>query len=669
MNFMVLKQAVAARFAEMVKMGRLLNTDIDRDAIWETYLNAFPPGTNPIYRKRTEYDCSCCKSFIRNIGGVVVVHKGKIETLWDIKVSEPAFQAVADALAAYTRSKAIVGPYYHYENHVGTDRNFEQVANGTPHEWQHFYVNLPKEAIKPKDQIGTIVGAANGDYQVMMRGFSEITEDAVDTVIDLISQNSLYRGEEHKAAVVKFRELQAKFKAAPNKEAFVWHTQGSESHHGTRIRNTVIGTLLVDLSNGVDLEQAVKAFEAKVAPTNYKRPTAVVTAAMIANAKKTVEELGLTSALDRRYARLTDLNINDVLFANKATKVAISGGVFDELQATKPTSTMSQIETVPVAMFVSGILPLITELEVLVENRHTPNFVSLITATDPTANQLFKWSNPFSWSYNGEVADSIKERVKAAGGRVEGDLCCRLAWNNSDDLDFHMVEPTGYEIYYGTKRRQSTCGGELDLDANGGDGHRADPAENIVYANKSRMRDGVYKLFVRQYNKRSTSNAGFEVEVEFDGQTHRFISATNPPQSTNVMIAEIVCKNGVLSIKPQMPSTVASKTVWGIATHQFHRVSSVMESPNAWGDPKIGNVHLFFMIDGVKNDGMARGFYNEFLKGELDKHRKVLELVGSKTKVKDDPNQLSGLGFAYTSKNTLTCRVKGAFTRTINILF
>ena len=56
------------------------------------------------------------------------------------------------------------------------------------------------------------------------------------------------------------------------------------------IRNTVIGTLLIDLSNGEELDKAVKAFELKVAPANYKRPKALITQSMIKNAQKKVQE-------------------------------------------------------------------------------------------------------------------------------------------------------------------------------------------------------------------------------------------------------------------------------------------------------------------------------------------------------------------------------------------
>jgi hypothetical protein len=83
MNFNVFKQAVATQFAKMVK-SPLFVTAITGDDLWTTYLAAFPEGTNPIYRERTEHDCSCCKQFIRNIGNVVTIQDGKLVSIWDI---------------------------------------------------------------------------------------------------------------------------------------------------------------------------------------------------------------------------------------------------------------------------------------------------------------------------------------------------------------------------------------------------------------------------------------------------------------------------------------------------------------------------------------------------------------------------------------------------------
>ena len=83
----------------------------------------------------------------------------------------------------------------------------------------------------------------------------------------------------------------------------------------------------------------------------------------------------------------------------------------------------------------------------------------------------------------------------------------------------------------------------------------------------------------------------------------------------------------------------------------------------------LGNKHFFFMIDGCANDGSARGFYNEFLKAELDQHRKVLEMVGAKIRTDESEHQLSGLGFSSTQHDSVICRVNGSFSRIINIKF
>lgn len=68
-----------------------------------------------------------------------------------------------------------------------------------------------------------------------------------------------------------------------------------------------MGTLLIDLSNGVDLEKAVRAYENIMAPANYKRPTALITKKQIEAAQKKVEELGLigTEANLRYFEKVT----------------------------------------------------------------------------------------------------------------------------------------------------------------------------------------------------------------------------------------------------------------------------------------------------------------------------------------------------------------------------
>lgn len=670
MDFAKIKTAVAKQFDTMSK-GELFRTGTSNDDLWATYLDSFPEGTNPIYRERTEHDCSCCKQFIRAVGNVVAIVDSKLVSIWDCEVGDPNYQVVADAMATLVKSKPITEAFTHFEPKAGTDKNFEDTVNGVK-TWTHFFVNIPARFVKKGTEAGPYLGEQRATFDVFLRSLKEITEDSVDTVLELIAQKSLYRGEEHEHTLKAFLQKQKEFKrVAPEDQGnFVWNLIKSVSMNVSRVRNTAIGTLLVDLSGGTELDDAVKSFEAKVAPANYKRPTALVTKAMIESAKKTVEELGLTSALERRYATIHDITINNILFADKSTPSHLSGDVFDMLsaKADKPKS-LDKVEEVGIEDFLANILPKATSLEVMMDNAHTGNLVSLIAPSDPTAKPLFKWGNRFSWSYNGEFADSIKERVKAAGGNVTGELCCRLAWDYTDDLDFHMYEPNDNRIYFGNRRQLSINGGMLDVDANGADGIRENPVENIFYEKLSSMKEGEYRLVVHNYSRRS-DGVGFEVEIDIGGQVNRIEYGQVIPTGKAVEVATLrYTKEKGAEVLQSLPSTKTVKSVWGVDTNTFQPVDVVMMSPNYWDDEATGNKHYFFMLRGCRNEGQSRGFFNEFLSNDLTQHRKVMEMVGSKMKAEESEHQLSGLGFSSTQKNSLLCRVKGSFTRTVKIVF
>lgn len=663
MNFDSLKTSLAKQFKAMSETG-LFRVDIEPDLLWETYLGSFPEGSNPIYKTRREYDCSTCRHFVKNLGGVVSIVGGRVVTIWDGE-TEGAHCVVADAMAALVRQRPIKNVYLHNEPTVGVAECRQLLEDKSVKTWTHFFVNLPGEVVLRKDQIGPRLAESQATHDVVARGLAEIDTATVDTVVDLIQQGSLYRGDEHLRSLLAFRKLQEQYQGAAEKDLFVWENLKAPAG---RIRNTVIGSLLVDLASGVDLEGAVKSFEVKVAPTNYKRPTALVTKAMVLNAQKVVDELGLASALERRYAKIDDITINNVLFADRSAKKAMNA--FDELAASVPVSakSLAKVEEVVIEDFIANILPRAESLEVMLENRHASNLVSLIAPVDPTAKQLFKWPNNFSWSYVGEVADSIKERVKSAGGNVTGDFRASLSWFNYDDLDLHLVEPGGEEIFYGHKR--SGHFGTLDVDMNAGSGTSRKPVENIVYAKRGMMREGVYRLFVENYSQREVQDVGFDIEMEFDGAVHLFSygQPVSNKQRIDVCTFKYTHKGGMEIIR-SLPATQATKTIWGVPTQAFHKVRVVMLSPNFWDGRDIGNKHYIFALDGCRNEGKARGFFNEFLSEALTPYRKVLEIVGAKMRTEESEHQLSGLGFSSTQRNHLFCKVQGSFSRTVKIIF
>lgn len=680
MNFKNFKEPVTRQFNELAQ-NPLFCTAVDRDRLWQTYLNSFPAGTNPIFREKTEHDCSCCRQFIKTIGSVVAVINGELKTIWDTEFDDPTYKVVAKAMSREVKSFLIARPFLHYEREVGTDKNYDNDKWGKVLTWEHFHVSLygsnvmRSDFICPKKDIATRIGEARACYDVLLRSITELTADSIETAQDLIRQGSLYRGEEYRHLVDGLSKLQQEFyRLTPDKrDAFVWLKSASIPESQAKVRNTAIGTLLVDLSDGMDLEVAVRRFEKVMAPANYKRPTALVTKAMVDKARQAVAGLGLESAMERRHARLSDVSVNDVIFADRAARKVMRGDVFDSIQTKNPTpKEWKQIEEIRIDKFVADVVPHAETIEVFIDNQHAGNMVSLIAPKYAHAEPLFKWDNGFSWSYSGEVADSVKEKVKRAGGNVTGDLCCRLAWYNYDDLDLHMVEaPSRYEIFFGNRHQASPCGGRLDVDMNAGHGTTREPVENIFYANHRLMREGHYQLFVHQYRKQEAADNGFEVEIDYLGTVTRMVYEKPVRQGERVVVANIRCdKNGDKEISGQLPSTQASKTIWGLRTQDWHRVSAMMLSPNFWADSGgIGNRHWFFMLDGCLNDGSARGFFNEFLRDELTPHRKVIELVGSKSKVEASADQLSGLGFSSTRKNELLARVRGSFNRTVKVLF
>lgn len=679
MHFPALVKALHARFALIATHSpHLYTTDIDADLLWTAYLAAFG-SDDPIFKKRQGHDCSCCRQFIKRMGGVVGIGPdGQVLNLWSLFIpEEPVYQRVVDRMSALVNNSEIDGVFLSDTKRVGTSHNFGQI-DGEARQFNHFYLDLPQQYVVRRGDVDSTAGRLRTQRETLDRALRTLSPTAIDDVLDLISANNLYRGAEHKPALVQFKTLQKAYIDAPNKSTFAWRHLNDRSHG---LRNSAIGTLLVDLSEGRDLESAVKAFEDKVAPTNYKRPKSVVTAKMVEQAKTTVAELGLTDALARRQAVLDDVSINNVLFADRSASRQMKDS--DPFAvATKPSKkTFDKARTVSIADFIKDVLPTATSVELLLENKHRPNLVTLITALIPDAPRLFHWNNPFSWSYTGDVTDAIKERVKAAGGNVTGDVCIRLAWNNYDDLDLHVVLPTSVRARdrYGSgtiwfrQRLDSVTGGNLDVDMNASHGHTREPVENIVFPDRSKMLPGVYRVRVHQFSPREAKDNTFTVDIDIGGEITSF-GSLNPSRDAMLEVADIVVReNGAIEVQPIMnaSSSYAKKTFWGVETGDFRRVNAVMRSPNYWDDERgHGNEHVFFMLDGCVADEDARGFYNEFLRSELAPHRKVLELVGSKQRVESVPNQLSGVGFSVTSGAVITVRVTGqSVTQILNVQF
>lgn len=683
-------KAIQKNLQQMSKdSSRLFTVNVDTEELYNLYLDSFPAGTNEIYRERREYDCSCCRHFIRDVGNVVSIKNGELHTIWGINpVSDDKYNVVAAALDAYVKQKAVLGVFLKKEKRIGTPENREMLPTGKINKYEHFFVDLPEICIFKECYGHTLEGDLSqfrDVRNVFKRSLDEISKEAVDTVLELIAQNSLYKGAEWKKQLTEFKNYQKEYGKLTDKQKELWIWEKSISAGAVigKIRNHSIGTLLVNISEGMDLDLAVRKYEQIVAPVNYKRPKAIFTKKMLEDAKKTITELGYMDSLQRRFATLDDITVNNILFSNKDAAKRITGAMdlFDEMEqdvAIDP-KRFSKVEEISAEDFIKNVLPVAKELEVYLENKHIQNMVSLIAPEVADAKTMFKWNNGMSWAYTGNITDSdIKENVKAAGGSVTGIVRFSIQWNDKDgkdnsDLDAHCIEPKGGEhIYFGCRKSLRTRG-ELDIDITQPvDQCRASngvAVENITYPSKEYMIPGTYKFFVNQFAYRGSQ--GFKAEIEVNGEIHSY--EYNAPVRGNVDVAEVILdQSGNFKVVDKLPGNCAtiSKDVWGIKTLQFTPVSVVCYSPNYWDEQNgIGHQHLFFMLKDCINPEEPNGYYNEFLKPELEQHRRVFEALGAKAHVKDVDDQLSGVGFSLTKRNDLIIKVKGATERVLKIKF
>lgn len=683
-------KAIQKNLQQMSKdSSRLFTVNVDTEELYNLYLDSFPAGTNEIYRERREYDCSCCRHFIRDVGNVVSIKNGELHTIWGIHpVSDDKYNVVAAALDAYVKQKAVLGVFLKKEKRIGTPENREMLPTGKINKYEHFFVDLPEICIF-KEYYGHTLEGDLSQFRdirnVFKRSLDEISKEAIDTVLELIAQNSLYKGAEWKKQLTEFKNYQKEYGKLTDeqKELWIWEKSIAAGAVIGKIRNHSIGTLLVNISEGMDLDIAVRKYEQIVAPVNYKRPKAIFTKKMLEDAKKTITELGYMDSLQRRFATLDDITVNNILFSNKDAAKRITGAMdlFDEMEqdvAIDP-KRFSKVEEISAEDFIKNVLPVAKELEVYLENKHIQNMVSLIAPEVADAKTMFKWNNGMSWAYTGNITDSdIKENVKAAGGSVTGIVRFSIQWNDGNgkdnsDLDAHCLEPQGGDHIYFSHKISRYTGGELDIDitdpiyqckSNGGVA-----VENITYPSKERMKPGTYKFYVNQYSFRNSQ--GFKAEIEVNGEIHSY--EYNTPVRGNVDVAEVILdQSGNFKVVDKLPGNCAtiSKDVWGIKTLQFTPVSVVCYSPNYWDEQKgIGHQHLFFMLKDCINPEEPNGYYNEFLKPELEQHRRVFETLGAKAHVKDVDDQLSGVGFSLTKRNDLIIKVKGATERVVKVKF
>jgi hypothetical protein len=405
-------------FNEKVKTDEPLFTT-NSDNLYDIFLDNLPEEA------RQHYNCHECRRFVNTYGGLVTIDSETGKTtpvMWTVYSNNATFfHEPIKAVNRYVRTAKVTGVFLTTEKRLGVPKTGK---------WHHMAVDIPKfdRRFKHRDRIFTAdqkMAEKKQDYQMLMRACANYKKETVESAVNLLRSNSLYRSEKILGIAEWFLNL--KRTQGDHKYNFtnmVWKYVATAPAGFCHISSSMIGTLLDDIEAGMDFETVKRRFDEKMNPTKYQRPKAAPTAQNVARAEEIVAKLGIANSLKRRYARLSELQ---KVWESKTEEVKpVSGGVFSSVKVKGSENVVKPLfghgATMTWDKFSRTVLPTAKKIEMYVPH-HRDSFAALVTAVDPEAPPIIQWDteenrNPFSWYLYSGGSDAYTWNLKA-GNYVE----------------------------------------------------------------------------------------------------------------------------------------------------------------------------------------------------------------------------------------------------------
>ncbi len=203
---------------------------------------------------------------------------------------------------------------------------------------------------------------------------------------------------------------------------------------------------------------------------------------------------------------------------------------------------------------IDGYLVTITSSDGVVTNKHVPysqwgdpltqrlkrltneteNVSFAVTVKEYIKNGSTYYFGPVSNDGGSYLSEDVLDEELLDAQAGTGEITISMLWSTADDLDLHVITPSGAEIYYSNKVAD---GGTLDVDQNASsDNIVANPIENIYFQSPL---PGTYKVFIVNYSDRTESGASdYMVRVTVGGQSQTYQGALDGTGSS-VDIVEI----------------------------------------------------------------------------------------------------------------------------------
>lgn len=352
---------------------------------------------------RQHYTCNACRNFVDRFGGIVTLTDSGImlPAMWNFKCPEffeKAYYAVREAVM---KSK-VTGVFVTSEKKLGIPRT------GI---WTHMSVEVPKKIIY-KNRLKTAFQESaekKEDFKMLMRALQNYKLSTVETAVNVLRSNSLYRGEKTLGIAEWFMEIKKEFEnckrpGTPNISNIVWKKVATAPTGFCHVSNSMIGTLLDDIEEGYEFDEIKRRFDEKMNPTKYQRSQAAPSVGNVKRAEEIIAKLGLEKALERRYARLDEIN---TIWRPKTNKTNdISTGIFAGIKTKesvqeKDPFVIPKVTKMTWNKFQRTVLPLANKIE-LKTKYGNDSYAAIVTAEHPDAPPIILWDNeesrnPFSW--------------------------------------------------------------------------------------------------------------------------------------------------------------------------------------------------------------------------------------------------------------------------------
>lgn len=365
----------------------LFNARIDFD-IWLHWLHSFP------IEDQNEYNCNCCKRFIREFGGLLYIdiYGQTHSALWDTSKEYGYFNQVVRNMRKLVEGRDIEG---------------QVIANteflGRPKEggWSHLAITAPA-GVKRHDLLKTDkeqMAERKEEFRMLNRALDKYDGKVANAGYQLLLSEKLHRPEIAEAHAKWFCTLINAIDANPkHRRNIVWGAVAEAPVGFAHVSTSVFGSLMDELMKYKTSIPVIKGWNAKVDGLAYRRPQTAPGAQNVKRGEEIFNKLGLAPALERRYARLDDLDL--CWQPKRSTRVmAPPGGVFGSVKtrqdtATTPTSTQGST-TMTWARFARKILPMADKIKVFAPAHG--NYSSLCAPVHADAPTLFQWSNGINW--------------------------------------------------------------------------------------------------------------------------------------------------------------------------------------------------------------------------------------------------------------------------------